>query len=155
MSRRPDALTIAKCLAGPNTPLPENSKFTLQELRDARWNRLLTPAERAQYLLSATMLLKQYTVTEKPVIKIGKSFTEREASVFQAVPNSDSDWCAYSSQIAQDTGMEQRIVLNVLRSLKRKHFVELVPLFGDDDGLTRGSGWRATTHGENVMAHLS
>ncbi len=47
---------IARAIEGPHRPVPEGSRFTLEELRDVRWNRL-TEQERGARLNEAQAVL--------------------------------------------------------------------------------------------------
>jgi hypothetical protein len=44
---------LARVLAGPNEPLPEGYKYTLDELQEIKWTRILTEQERGTFLHQA------------------------------------------------------------------------------------------------------
>lgn len=49
---------IARCIIGPREPVPETSKFTLEQLRDVRWD-YATKAERGNALWAAEAILRE------------------------------------------------------------------------------------------------
>lgn len=57
---------MAKAFVGPWLPVPENSKFTLDELREVRWQKL-TPQERSAHCIAAASALAALRQTLVPV----------------------------------------------------------------------------------------
>jgi hypothetical protein len=62
-------LSIAMLLAGPHNPVPPSSPFSLEELREVRWDRHLDDAARWSFTSAAMALVEEYALIARPEVK--------------------------------------------------------------------------------------
>ncbi len=59
--------------------------------------------------------------------------------------------CIFFRYIAKETGLNERKVRHAVRALARKGLAEYVRGLFNDDGVTAGSGYRATEKGASLI----
>lgn len=148
---------LERIIGGPWAPLPEGSKYTLEQIQNHRFEKHLSSQERSAARQAAMAILRDYDLVPKkvppePVMKV----SWLQQIILLALADQDPELGVHSLKShAVLLQMEERDVRLAARALARKGLATRDYLFDEYNAHIVGSGYVLTAAGKALADEIN